>query len=133
LNKWIPAKTFASFLISPNFPEGKCVVPNAPSGGAAGAASGALKKVTKHLELRKKRISKGFAAYFFDQVDYFLLNQFEEDVKESWKGFWNNADAAHKGDVAKMDGLLNTESLNKTIVDSKWSIAPTLDVVTLIR
>lgn len=32
-----------------------------------------------------------------------------------------------------MDGKLNTESLNKTIVSSKWDIKDTLDVVTLIR
>jgi len=48
-------------LATPTFPAGKCVTPNAGAAAAAGAASGALKKVEKHLELRKKRITKGFA------------------------------------------------------------------------
>jgi hypothetical protein len=54
------AKGFATVLIEADFPKDKCVVPNAPKGGAAAAAS-ATGPVTKHLELRKKRITKGAA------------------------------------------------------------------------
>jgi len=132
LDTWIPAKTFKDLLVEPDFPKDKCVVPNAPKGGAAGGAGG-LKKVMKHLELRKIRVSVGYAQYFFDQVDYFLLNSFEAEVKSSWKAFHANALAATKGDAAKMDGGLDMLALKKTITDSKWDKAETLDFVKLIR
>jgi hypothetical protein len=41
-----------------------------PGGGGAGGAGGASgakdKRVEKHLELKKVRISDGYASYFFD-------------------------------------------------------------------
>lgn len=132
MDTWIPAKTFKELLVEPEFPKDKCVIPNAPKGGAAGAAGG-LKKVMKHLELRKIRISVGYAAYFFDQVDFFLLNSFETEIKSSWKAFHANSLAATKGDEAKMDGGIDMMALKKTITDSKWDKAETLDFVKLIR
>lgn len=57
--------------------------------------------------MNKIRISKTYASYFFDNTDYFLLNFFEEDVKESFKAFWSNNLPANKGPEDKMfkDGI----------------------------
>jgi hypothetical protein len=65
LDTWIPAKTFKDLLVEPDFPKDKCVIPNAPKGGSGGGDA-ATKKVMKHLELRKVRITTGYAQYFFD-------------------------------------------------------------------
>jgi benzoyl-CoA reductase/2-hydroxyglutaryl-CoA dehydratase subunit BcrC/BadD/HgdB len=38
-----------------------------------------------------------------------------------------------KGDKAKMDGKIDTESLKKTITDSNWDKASTYNFIKLIR
>jgi len=50
-----------------------------------------------------------------------------------WKAFHANALPDLKKDEAKMDGGIDTEALKKTIIDSKWDKAETLDFIKLIR
>lgn len=60
----MPVGSFTSHLVKPEFPEDKCVTPN-DNGNKPGGNS-ATDRVDKHLELEKKRITVGYAAYFFD-------------------------------------------------------------------
>jgi hypothetical protein len=50
-----------------------------------------------------------------------------------WKAFHANALPDLKKDAEKMDGGIDTEAIKKTITDSKWDKAETLDFVKLIR
>jgi len=64
LNTWIDEEVFKDVLIAKEFPEDKCVIPNSEHGiGSMGAGGG---KPMKHLELRRIRITDGYAAYFLD-------------------------------------------------------------------
>ena len=57
-----------------------------PAGGLLASASKLPGgKPMKHLELRRIRISDGYASYFLDQIDHFMLAQFEADVKAAFK------------------------------------------------
>lgn len=111
-------------MIEPTFPMASCVTPNLPRGAAAAGASGAKdKRVDKHLELKKVRISDGYASYFLDQTDYFLLNPFETEVKSSFKEFWKKSLEANKGAEADMlvSGHVDFEGIKKGLEEFKWS------------
>jgi len=62
-----------------------------------------------------------------------FLNSFEAEIKSNWKAFWTNALAGIKGDADKMDGLIDMAALKKTITDSKWEKAETLNFEKLTR
>jgi len=84
LNTWIDEEEFKD-VVNGAFPEDKCTIPNAPEKPAAGLLANAQllagaaqranngPKPNKHLELRRIRISDGYASYFLDQTDHFLL------------------------------------------------------------
>jgi len=61
------------------------------------------------------------------------LNSFEAEVKEAWKAFAENSNESHRGDVEVMNGGIDVESLEKTIKESKWATAETMDFVKVIR
>lgn len=63
LDKWIAPFTWKESLIEPKLPGELCIK---PAGGGGGDGDAATKKVMKHLELRKIRVSDGAAAYYFD-------------------------------------------------------------------
>lgn len=50
-------------------------------------------------------------------------------MKESWKAFWANAMESHKGEEETMNGGIERAALEKTIMDSKWENAESLDYV----
>jgi len=87
----------------------------------------------KHLELRRIRISDGYASYFLDQIDHFMLAQFEADVKAAFKAFWSNNSPSHKSSEAKMfEDKIDVQALSKTIDSSKWDRASAIDPVNII-
>jgi len=56
-----------------------------------------------------------------------LLNWFEEDVKSSYKAFWNNNLPANKGPEADMfKNGIDSAALTKTIEESEWNKATSL-------
>lgn len=59
----MPVATLAAHLVTPDFPKDKCVTPNASENRGGDPING---HVEKHLELLKRRITVGYAAYFFD-------------------------------------------------------------------
>jgi len=69
LNTWIESGSFRSFIIDCDGPVDHCaeIPPNSHPGAGKG-------KVTKHLELLKIRFNSGYATYFYDFTDTFLLN-----------------------------------------------------------
>jgi len=77
LNTWIEQGTFRSFIIDCDGPTDHCaeIPPNAHPGGNK------KNRIMKHLELRKTRFNSGYATYFYDFTDTFLLNEFEAEVK----------------------------------------------------
>jgi len=63
LDTWIAKFNFGDTLIEPKMPEDLCVKPN---GGGGGGGYFLQAHIAKHLELRKVRISDGYASYFLD-------------------------------------------------------------------
>lgn len=102
-------------------PEDLCVKPSASS-AAHGHAIGSDNRVMKRLELRKIRISSGYASYFLDQTDYFLLHPFEADTKAAFEAFWGLSGATAKGDAATKfeSGKVDWKGLTAGVAASKW-------------
>lgn len=109
LDTWISPYTWKQSLIEPKLPAELCIK---PSGGGGGSGK---KRIYKHLELRKVQVSDGYAAYFFDQTDHFMLNSFETEAKDSFKAFWNKNAAANKN-----DGGVDTTGLDTGFKEFKW-------------
>jgi len=154
LNSWIDEEEFKN-VVAGAFPEDKCTIPNAPiqkgSGASAGAASGAGgaaasgpariggvidfkgDRPKQHIELRRVRISDGYASYFLDQTDHFMLAQFEADLKAAWKAFWDNNLPENKSSEKDMyNDEIDYNSLVKTIPQSKWDRASVLDPIKVL-
>lgn len=121
MDTWIAKFDFAGTLVEPKLPEDLCVKPNAAANaGAHGSA--AKDKVMKHLELRKIRISSGYASYFLDQTDYFLLHPFEADTKAAFEAFWGLSGETAKGDAGTKfeSGKVDWKGLTAGVEASKW-------------
>jgi len=121
LDTWIAKFNFKDTLIEPKVPESLCTKPN-PANSSGGGGRDAANKVFKHLELRKIRISDGYASYFLDQTDYFLLNPFETDTKAAFEAFWDLSGDAAKGDAATKfeTGKIDWKGLTAGLETSKW-------------